>query len=486
MALLRYAEILRCRLMDSYHRGGVDYALPVLLIQKIIGYVFRYDRNHSILEARRSLRRHRIVQLRLCTLSKEWFSLVFPGTCNGLYSSYVSPYSPLKLLERLEGEYSTHYMLFIPEIILCDIRRIDDPRMIISVIVPYVSRRLSRLTIPMPSAPQHYTMLLELAHLTTLIIMVFNNTPVGTAQPLHDYLLAQGTITHLGLIRHPMDTRQLSSILAAKPAITRLDITQVDINRHQYQHIKRLSIVDSPLLHTDPPYQLSFPACQYLWLSNKFLTSFNLATLSAGHLELHTIRIGPIIDVYPHQICKIFYQILQSLPSVQTIILDVPALSDIAQRIINDRHHVPENILIFDYLQGAELKVQAEARLKEYQKQNERSIMINKAKKEEEDTKIAAQIAEEQRLIQEKRNFYRQQDQQEQNKKLQESLKTMNDLADGKISAKDVKEIDKRIKIKNEQVQQMAQFKEKIKKEFGIDTPQSKINLYEDLEMKVI
>ncbi|KAF2074895.1 hypothetical protein CYY_003814 [Polysphondylium violaceum] len=109
--------------------------------------------------------------------------------------------------------------------------------------------------------------------------------------------------------------------------------------------------------------------------------------------------------------------------------------------------------IIFDMLEGGESAVQAEAKLKEYQKLNQGSIIINKKKKEEEDALIAQRISEEQRIIAERRNFYLAQDQEEQKKKLLENAKTIDDLAKGKITAKDVKELDKK---KAEELRQMA------------------------------
>ncbi|KAN0019783.1 hypothetical protein ACTFIU_003005 [Dictyostelium citrinum] len=100
--------------------------------------------------------------------------------------------------------------------------------------------------------------------------------------------------------------------------------------------------------------------------------------------------------------------------------------------------------LIFDAIEGGDLAAAAELKLKEYQKANQASIATNKKAKEEEDTLIASRIADEQRLIMEKRNKFLIEDQKELNSKKLESQKAMDDLAKGKISAKELKEIDKK------------------------------------------
>ncbi|EAL62889.2 CDK-activating kinase assembly factor MAT1 [Dictyostelium discoideum AX4] len=100
--------------------------------------------------------------------------------------------------------------------------------------------------------------------------------------------------------------------------------------------------------------------------------------------------------------------------------------------------------LIFDAIEGGDLATASELKLKEYQKANQASIATNKKAKEEEDTLIASRIADEQRLIAEKRNKFLAEDQKEQNSKKLESQKAMDDLAKGKISAKELKEIDKK------------------------------------------
>ncbi|GAM22058.1 hypothetical protein SAMD00019534_052330, partial [Acytostelium subglobosum LB1] len=115
--------------------------------------------------------------------------------------------------------------------------------------------------------------------------------------------------------------------------------------------------------------------------------------------------------------------------------------------------------IIFQLLQGGEEAATAQQRIKEYQRTNQQSISENRAKKEREDSLIAASIAEEQRIREEKRNFYRMQDQQEMAARQAETLKTMNDLADGKISAKDVKEIDRK-KREEERQKEMLTFAE--------------------------
>ncbi|KAK5579045.1 hypothetical protein RB653_008723 [Dictyostelium firmibasis] len=100
--------------------------------------------------------------------------------------------------------------------------------------------------------------------------------------------------------------------------------------------------------------------------------------------------------------------------------------------------------LIFDAIEGGDLAAVSEQKLKEYQKANQASIATNKKAKEEEDTLIASRIADEQRLISEKRNKFLIEDQKELNTKKLESQKAMDDLAKGKISAKELKEIDKK------------------------------------------
>eukprot|EP01132_Coremiostelium_polycephalum_P000873 gene873-1092_t len=116
--------------------------------------------------------------------------------------------------------------------------------------------------------------------------------------------------------------------------------------------------------------------------------------------------------------------------------------------------------LVFDVLEGGEIASAAEQRMKDYQKVNQTSIIVNKAKKEEEDALIATKIAEEQRIATEKRNNFAIQDQKELNSKLLEKAKTMEDLAQGKISAKEVKEIDKKKAVQEQKKQEQQMISE--------------------------
>ncbi|EGG18768.1 CDK-activating kinase assembly factor MAT1 [Cavenderia fasciculata] len=116
----------------------------------------------------------------------------------------------------------------------------------------------------------------------------------------------------------------------------------------------------------------------------------------------------------------------------------------------NDYLEIVED-LIFEFMRGGEHQALAEQKLKDYNKQNQQSIIINKKKKEEEDAKIASLIEEEQREAIEKRNFYKKQDLIDQTTKIQESIKAMEDLADGKISASELKELDRKKMIEQQQ-----------------------------------
>ncbi|EGC36817.1 hypothetical protein DICPUDRAFT_31276, partial [Dictyostelium purpureum] len=100
--------------------------------------------------------------------------------------------------------------------------------------------------------------------------------------------------------------------------------------------------------------------------------------------------------------------------------------------------------VIFEAIEGGDSALAAENKLKEYQKQNQASIITNKKAKEEEDILIAKKIADEQRIVQEKRNKFLLEDQQELTNKKLESQKVMDDLAKGKISAKELKELDRK------------------------------------------
>ncbi|EFA80392.1 CDK-activating kinase assembly factor MAT1 [Heterostelium album PN500] len=116
--------------------------------------------------------------------------------------------------------------------------------------------------------------------------------------------------------------------------------------------------------------------------------------------------------------------------------------------------------IVFQLLDGGDEAALAKQRMKEYERMNQQSIAENKAKKENEDKKVEQTIEKEQQLLLEKRNFYRMQDQQELAAKQAATLKTMNDLAEGKISAKDVREIDKKNKENEENKQQQESFEE--------------------------
>ncbi|KYQ89547.1 CDK-activating kinase assembly factor MAT1 [Tieghemostelium lacteum] len=102
----------------------------------------------------------------------------------------------------------------------------------------------------------------------------------------------------------------------------------------------------------------------------------------------------------------------------------------------------------------------ADAKMKEYQRLNQASIITNKVIKEKEESEIAYRIQEENKRFTEKRIESQTEDQKELQAKALENKKAMDDLAKGKINANDLKEMDKqkslKLKLQLQQQQQQA------------------------------
>eukprot|EP01133_Synstelium_polycarpum_P011422 gene11422-13314_t len=218
--------------MESFHKGIVNYTLPVLMIQKIIRMLWRtlwMDYNHRA-TAYASL-------LELCLVSKEmfhfvshhlftslnvnWIQNVSDGVATPYYKAFFNPYSPYKRVTRTNVRplkvggcpSIIEWLRLGSSIRRLEIRQYTSMQEYIELFCP-----LDHLTCHMEENADY----MRLAKLTNLKTLVVTQMTKSCAPSFLKFLHTQVNLTSLSLINVTIDVDELSRILANKPAIIKL------------------------------------------------------------------------------------------------------------------------------------------------------------------------------------------------------------------------------------------------------------------------
>eukprot|EP01133_Synstelium_polycarpum_P011424 gene11424-13316_t len=307
----------------------VTYALPVLLIQKIIRMLWRtlwMDYNHRD-TAYSSL-------LELCLVSKEmfhfvsttlftslrvnWVRNVKDGAASEYFKAFLNPYSPYKRVVRTNDRPITNdnctpvpeWFHFGMHVRRLEIRFYSTWRDYTNLLCP-----LEHLTLRMEDTD--YLGLVN--NMTNLKTFAVTQTIKSCAPSFVKYLYAQDTLTSLSLINVTIDVDELSRILANKPAITKLVL-----------HSPKMPVIPSTL-------QTLFVNYENSWLlndinnNNKFMVTYLRMMKESGQwsqdlpylIKLTSLRKFRLsVPIKRKDTDHLFSQILQS-PNIQRIIFDL-------------------------------------------------------------------------------------------------------------------------------------------------------------------